>query len=220
MNIHRILAVATGIALAGSLGTGVALAQGPNSEECDNARQAVIKLETQFQKVAAEERVSEQDDLDKAQADLRAAQVEVDKAKTASDADPNDPILKDALKTAREVRDTAKDTRDRAQRDLNTDSNKLAGLRAQLNLALQDRDRECSEPTSTPAPAPTDTLDCNDFATHALAQAEFDKDRNDPHNLDSDNDNRACEIHFGLNDDDDNAPVPSGGVDTGDGSSL
>lgn len=98
-------------------------------------------------------------------------------------------------------------------------------LKFQLEAAIAVANEACDNdpnptPTPTPPPAvPVDNLDCDDFATQALAQVEFDKDRNDPHNLDADNDNKACEVHFGL-DDDDNAPVPSGGVDTGDGSSL
>jgi hypothetical protein len=36
-------------------------------------------------------------------------------------------------------------------------------------------------------------LDCNDFEFQEDAQAELDRDRSDPHNLDDDNDGVACE---------------------------
>lgn len=38
-----------------------------------------------------------------------------------------------------------------------------------------------------------DTLNCDDFATEAEAQAEFDSDTSDPNGLDADDDGEACE---------------------------
>lgn len=55
---------------------------------------------------------------------------------------------------------------------------------------------------TAPALAQQD-YDCSDFATQEEAQAEYDKDPNDPHSLDGDNDGIACES------------LPSGG--SGDG---
>lgn len=55
---------------------------------------------------------------------------------------------------------------------------------------------------AAPALAQQD-YDCSDFATQEEAQAEYDKDPNDPHGLDGDNDGIACES------------LPSGG--SGDG---
>jgi hypothetical protein len=47
--------------------------------------------------------------------------------------------------------------------------------------------------TSVPAFAQQRDLDCVDFATQADAQAEFERDRSDPHDLDVDGDGVACE---------------------------
>jgi hypothetical protein len=78
--------------------------------------------------------------------------------------------------------------------------------------------------------------DCSDFSSQAEAQAEFDSDSSDPHGLDADNDDIACESLGGPaaapaaddddDDDDDEAEpsqvrtLPQGGVETGDGSTL
>lgn len=40
----------------------------------------------------------------------------------------------------------------------------------------------------------TEDLDCKDFRDQKAAQAELDKDRDDPNNLDRDNDGVACEV--------------------------
>jgi len=45
----------------------------------------------------------------------------------------------------------------------------------------------------TGAALAADTFNCGDFATQAQAQAEFDKDRTDPNQLDGDDDGQACE---------------------------
>jgi hypothetical protein len=47
--------------------------------------------------------------------------------------------------------------------------------------------------TSVPAFAQQRDLDCADFATQADAQAEFERDKSDPHGLDPDGDGVACE---------------------------
>jgi hypothetical protein len=78
--------------------------------------------------------------------------------------------------------------------------------------------------------------DCSDFSSQAEAQAEFNSDPSDPHGLDADNDDIACESLGGPaaapaaddddDDDDDEAEpsqvrtLPQGGVETGDGSTL
>jgi hypothetical protein len=56
--------------------------------------------------------------------------------------------------------------------------------------------------TSLPAFAQQRDLDCVDFATQADAQAEFERDRSDPHDLDIDGDGVACESGGPI-------PVPS-----------
>lgn len=93
---------------------------------------------------------------------------------------------------------------------------------------------------TTPPSPPADEFDCDDFATQDDAQAKLNEDLSDPHNLDSDDDNIACESRFppttvtetppppvtiNENNVDVNVPgqvarVPSGAVATGDGSSL
>ncbi len=49
---------------------------------------------------------------------------------------------------------------------------------------------------SATARAQEEDLDCDDFATHADAQAVFNRDTSDPHNLDADGDGLACENNF------------------------
>lgn len=84
-------------------------------------------------------------------------------------------------------------------------------------------------------------LNCDDFATQEEAQAEYERDTSDPHNLDGDNDGIACEelisegsgtgnsggddssgddSNSGTKTDSDSQveEVPEGAVDTGDGS--
>jgi Excalibur calcium-binding domain len=84
--------------------------------------------------------------------------------------------------------------------------------------------------------------DCKDFSSQAEAQAEFNRDPSDPHGLDDDNDDIACEALGGpsaapaapASDDDDDddddesesdeprqvRKLPVGGVETGDGSTV
>ena len=47
--------------------------------------------------------------------------------------------------------------------------------------------------TTTSTSAPTDVVDCDDFATQPEAQAELDRDPTDPNRLDGDGDGVACE---------------------------
>ena len=63
---------------------------------------------------------------------------------------------------------------------------------------VEERVTNPNPPSENPPvpPTATDTLDCDDFATQAEAQAEYDKDTTDPHNLDPDNDGQACEDEF------------------------
>lgn len=83
---------------------------------------------------------------------------------------------------------------------------------------------KCAEPTPEPTPTTTpatpttpanEDVDC-DEVTDARAQEILDADRNDPHNLDDDNDGVACEEEEVLVADNDSVVVaPSGGVNTG-----
>ncbi len=55
-------------------------------------------------------------------------------------------------------------------------------------------------------------LDCADFQTQAEAQAVYNQNPSDPHNLDGDNDGKACEGNpLGS------AEHPDGGMETGAG---
>ena len=71
-----------------------------------------------------------------------------------------------------------------------------------------------------------DDLNCEDFDSREEAQAELDRDRSDPHNLDADDDGLACETYPYDDDGDDNNDTPAddqydgggddnGGVDDG-----
>lgn len=67
---------------------------------------------------------------------------------------------------------------------------------------------------STPALAQEDQYDCASFGSQESAQAELDRDRDDPHNLDPDNDGTACEDYdYGT----DGAAQDQYGQDTGNG---
>lgn len=72
-----------------------------------------------------------------------------------------------------------------------------------------------------PAAMAQDDLNCDDFEFQEDAQAELEQDPSDPHGLDRDNDGIACETSLpsrdGPPEDDDDAPAPTDGVDTGAG---
>jgi hypothetical protein len=60
---------------------------------------------------------------------------------------------------------------------------------------------ELSNPT-TPAFAQTDQYDCASFGSQESAQAELERNPDDPSNLDPDNDGQACEDYdYGVDDD-------------------
>lgn len=102
------------------------------------------------------------------------------------------------------------------ERELKKANNKLDDV-------VEKREEKCAEdpeptPTTTPATPTTpanEDVDC-DEVTDARAQEILDADRNDPHNLDDDNDGVACEEEGVLVADNDSVVVaPSGGVNTG-----
>ena len=61
-------------------------------------------------------------------------------------------------------------------------------------------------------------LNCEDFSSQSDAQAELDEDSSDPHNLDADNDGRACEDSFGESVS--STDTPRSGIETGGGGTL
>jgi hypothetical protein len=206
----RKTALLAGAVLALSVMTApVALAQ-DDSTSCDVAKDSVAKLEKKLDVAVFDERVKETEKRDEAKRARDAAQVDVDEF-VAGEGTPTLDELKRILKDAKE---TLRD----AQEKLNSDSNKLVGLRAQVTLAIAERDEVCGGVTTTPAtPEPENDVDCDEVGA-SEAQRILDADRNDPHNLDQDNDGIACEIDEVLvDDDDDEVVVPSGGVATGGG---
>ena len=107
--------------------------------------------------------------------------------------------------------------------DLLDDPDLGGGARAEVEAAVtafEEVEFACTEPTpaptTTPPPVATDLKDCDDYANQAAAQAALQRDLSDPHNLDADNDGKACEGFFAAP----QVEVPEGGVETGDGSSL
>lgn len=177
---------------------------------CDAAEKLVVKAQARVDDRAASERVEENKALDAAREAFKVAQDAVTAAK-------DDGVVGDALKALEKTRDDAKVLRDAAKDALDTDSKRLAELRVLLEAAISDRDEACSEPTTTP-PTPTPPADADvdcDEVTDARAQEILDADRNDPHNLDDDNDGVACEEEEVLVADNDVVVTPSGGVNTG-----
>jgi hypothetical protein len=202
------LALVSGAVLALSLLSAPAAFADDN--DCDEARKVLVQAQTRLANRAAEERVEELAELDAAKGVLRAAQTALDEAAEGVDLEP----LRKAVRDARALRDAA-------QKALDTDSRRLVELRAAVTVAIQERDKACDEPDPTPTttpPAPTTPVDTDvdcDEVTDARAQEILDADRNDPNNLDDDNDGVACE------EDDVLRPqvvtVPVGGVATGGG---
>lgn len=218
------LALTAGAVLALSVMTApVALAQ-DGTASCDAAKTKVSNLEKKLDKAEFEERKDEEakrdakrDARDIARGELAALE-KVDPGETA----PSEEQLREAR---RKLRD-AQDELDKAQEKLKTDNKEVAGLRAQVELAIQERDKACAPATTTPSPTPTpapeNDVDC-DEVSGTEAQRILDEDRNDPNNLDQDGDGIACEIDEILADDDNdvvvnnNVAVPSGGIATGAG---
>lgn len=204
--MNKIALVSGAVLVLSLVAAPVALA---DEDDCDAARKALTQAKTRFENRAAEERVEERRVLDEKKAALRAAQVALDEAKGT-----------DQEAAKRELRDAAKDAVDRAQRELDTDSRRLADLRAAVTVALQERDKACDDdddddddtPSTTSAPPADDDVDCTEVSD-ARAQEILNDDRSDPNNLDEDNDGVACEDDVVI----DRVVVPSGGVATGGG---
>lgn len=131
------------------------------------------------------------------------------------------------------------DSQAEAQAELNKDKTDPNGLDGdpKNGLACDSHDYGDSTPTPTPQPTPTDdktpkptptptedenTKNCRpDFTYQEDAQAEYDRDRTDPHGLDgNDQDGRACEDLPSRGDrapqEIDGVPLPTR-VDTGGG---
>ncbi len=77
-----------------------------------------------------------------------------------------------------------------------------------------DDDTQAQEDVS--AAESSDDFDCEDFSSQADAQAVLDEDADDPNQLDSDDDGRACEDEFTRA----VSGSPEGGVETGGGGTL
>lgn len=171
-----------------------------DDRDCTRAQREVTRVELKLSALLSDEREAERAAVQAAKDALALAETGGDKA--AIDA------AKQVLKAAREA--------------LNVDSKRLANLRVDLKAAIADRDEACDEdpePTPTTTPAPTTTppvdndVDCAEVSD-ARAQEILDADRNDPHNLDDDNDGVACEEETVIVNND-VVVTPSGGVNTG-----
>jgi hypothetical protein len=189
----------------------VALAQDDTSA-CVEAKRTVARVEARLASVITEER-----DLERAA--VQAARVARDQARAAFDALPDDAPQAE-VRRLRGLLQDAQAVLDRRQAELDTDSRRLANLRAELTVAIEARDKACDRtpPTTTPAPTttppPADDVDCDEVSDRE-AQAILNRDRSDPNDLDDDGDGVACEEEV--------APktrivrVPVGGVATGGG---
>lgn len=79
----------------------------------------------------------------------------------------------------------------------------LSVLETALAAAIDARNKACAPapvtvtPTTPVTPAPTFVdKDCDDFSTQAAAQALYNQDTRDPHNLDSNRNGVACDQFF------------------------
>lgn len=176
-----------------------------DDRDCTRAQREVTRVELRLAAVVTEEREAEQKLVKDAKDALKDLQ---------EDAVPNGD-QRDLIDAARSLVNLRVD-------ELNTDSKRLANLRVDLKAAIADRDEACDEdpePTPTTTPAPTTTppvdndVDCAEVSD-ARAQEILDADRNDPHNLDDDNDGVACEEETVIVNND-VVVTPSGGVNTG-----
>ena len=178
-------------------------ASAADDRTCDEAKTVVVKLQADVDDASAKERVAE---LAEAKVAVTAAKAALDAAQAAV------PPVEATIKAAKEKLETAKALRDAAQKKFDTDSGKLAGLRARLSVAVNERDNICSGVTTTPPPPVDRDVDC-DEVSDARAQQILDNDRDDPNNLDDDGDGIACEEDVIV----EQVVVPNGGVNTGVG---
>ena len=208
--MKKLTTTALGLAVAALplLATTPAFAQ--DERDCNRAQREVTRVELKLAATVTEERNAERAALEAAQAALNAAQDALRNAAEGADLGP----LRAAVDTAREARDAARNA-------LNTDSRRLADLRAELAASVKARDEACDDtpPTTTPAPTPAPTsppaaedVDCDEVSDER-AQEILDADKSDPHNLDDDNDGIACEEEVIVQRD--VVVVPNGGVNTG-----
>lgn len=209
--MNKLTTVVLGLAVAALpvLGASPAFA---DDRDCNRAQREVTRVELRLASLVTEERNAEQAALRAAQDALDAAQAALRDAAPGVDLGP----LRAAVDTAREARDAARNA-------LNTDSRRLVDVRAELKVAVDVRDKACAPdptPTPTPTPAPTttpapaDDVDCDEVSDRE-AQAILDRDKNDPHDLDTDGDGVACEEQIAPKRD--VVRIPVGGVQTGGG---
>lgn len=204
---------------------------------CDQAKTKVSDLEKKLDNARADERAKEKVELDKAKVDRDAAKVArdaaqraLDDAKAESPVDPQKVANREQkLRQAEDALTARKADLDKAQERFDSDSQRVAGLRAQVELAVQERDNACSPVTTTPTPTPTpepeNDVDCDEVSDDE-AQRILNADRSDPNNLDADGDGLACEVDETLDPPADTTPdvtvnnnvvTPGGGVASGVG---
>lgn len=208
------IALLAGAVLALSVMTApVALAQ-DDATTCDEAKRAVSRVEA---RVAAQ--ITEERDLEREA--VRVARVARDQARVVLDTALGNDTAPAEIQRLRGLLRDAQAVLDRRQAELDTDSRRLADLRAELAAAVKVRDEACKPaPTPTPTPAPTttpappDDVDCDEVSDRE-AQAILDRDRSDPHDLDTDGDGVACEEQ--LVPKREVVVIPRGGIATGVG---
>lgn len=155
-------------------GGAVALAQdaetGPNSRACADAKHDVSRLDKDVSDAVFNERKREETRLDNAKTARDLAKTARDDAQAALDsprgqnATPEDRAkLQKTLSDAEVIFNARKDDVEKAQRDLDRDSDDVKGLRARLDDARDRQAKDCDEPVeekpadppATVTPAPT-----------------------------------------------------------------
>ena len=215
--MNKLITAALGLAVV-ALPVLAAPALAQDDRECDRAQREVARVELRLAGVVTEEREAERALLDAAREALNTAQAL--------------PQTNDVERAARRAAiDAARSVLELRERELNTDSPRLADLRVELKAAAERRDEACNDdpaPTTSPAPtttapAPTATtpppapadVDCGEVSD-AEAQRLLDSDRVLYADLDRDGDGIACEDDIRIDNDVD-VVVPNGGVNTGGG---
>src|SRR5690606_31155156 len=147
---------------------------GPETKVCVDAQAEVDKLTKRVGDLTAEERVAENAALEAAKSERKAAREARDAAKAEvvrlsgivddPEAEPGRkeaaesklPGARGALKAAEDALTARKADVEKAQEDLDADSEALAALRARLAVTVQGRDAACSDPDTGAAPEPSD----------------------------------------------------------------
>lgn len=170
---------------------------GPATAACAEANVRVEQAATAAT-TAADALDTAQTDLDTAlQAAVEQAETKAAAALDAWQANPSQDTL-DALTAAQRDLITAVTVLRNAAAP-STETDNLTAAQTALQAAVDTRTTACTSTAPTPAPGPTDELDCADFVhdgilDQAAAQAILDRTPDaDPHGLDGNHNRIACE---------------------------